>query len=77
MLEIFNKEYAPNWSEELFLINKIKNTIPQIYVINDLNGGKSFGICYGKELQKNNKKEFIIEKTTKRKKISYMLKIES
>ena len=29
------------------------------------------------KLQKTNKKEFIIEKTTKRKKISYMLKIES
>ena len=53
MLEIFNKGHAPNWSEELFLINKIKNTIPQIYVINDLNGGKSFGICYGKQIAKD------------------------
>ena len=24
MLEIFDKGYAPNWSEELFLINKSK-----------------------------------------------------
>ena len=25
---IFAKEYTPNWSEEVFLIRKIKNTAP-------------------------------------------------
>ena len=35
---IFAKGYAPNWSEEVFVINKIKNTVPWTYVINDLNG---------------------------------------
>ena len=25
---IFAKGYTPNWSEEVFLINKIKNTVP-------------------------------------------------
>ena len=33
---IFAKEYAPNWSEEGFVVSKIKNTIPWTYVINDL-----------------------------------------
>ena len=28
----------PNWSEQIFAIKKIKNTVPQTYVINDLNG---------------------------------------
>ena len=28
----------PNWSEEVFVIKKVKNTVPWIYVINDLNG---------------------------------------
>ena len=28
----------PNWSEEIFVIKKIKNTVPWAYVINDLNG---------------------------------------
>ena len=28
----------PNWSEEIFVIKKIKNTLPWTYVINDLNG---------------------------------------
>ena len=34
---IFAKGFTPNWSE-VFVINKIKNTVPWIYVINDLNG---------------------------------------
>ena len=33
---IFAKRYAPNWSEEDFVISKIKNTIPWTYVVNDL-----------------------------------------
>ena len=50
---IFAKGYAPNWSEEVFAINKIKNTIPWTYAINDTNGEKITGSFYEKELQKN------------------------
>ena len=35
---IFAKGYTPNWSEEVFVVNKIKNTVPWTYVFNDLNG---------------------------------------
>ena len=35
---IFAKGYTPNWSEEVFVISKIKNTVPWTYIINDLNG---------------------------------------
>ena len=35
---IFAKGYIPNWSEEVFVIRKIKNTVPWTYVIHDLNG---------------------------------------
>ena len=35
---IFGKGYTRNWSEEVFVISKIKNTVPWTYVINDLNG---------------------------------------
>ena len=36
---IFAKEYTPNWSEKVFIINKIKKeTVPWTYVISDLNG---------------------------------------
>ena len=34
---IFAKGYTPNWSEEVFAIKKVKNTVPGTYVINDLN----------------------------------------
>ena len=35
---IFAKGYTPNWSEEVFVIKKVKNTVPWTYVVNDLNG---------------------------------------
>ena len=28
----------PNYSEEVLVVSKIKNTVPLTYVINDLNG---------------------------------------
>ena len=59
---IFAKGYMPNWSEEVFIINKIKNTIPWTYVINDLNGQEIIGTFYERELQKANQQEFRIEK---------------
>ena len=30
---IFAKGYTPNWSEEIFVIKKVKNTVPWINVI--------------------------------------------
>ena len=36
--DIFAKDYAPSWSEEIFVIKKVKNTVPWTYVINDING---------------------------------------
>ena len=47
---IFTKGYMPNWSEEIFLVSKIKNTVPWTYVINDLNGEKIIGTFYEREL---------------------------
>ena len=32
---VFAKGYKPNWSEEVFIISKIKNTVPWTYVISD------------------------------------------
>ena len=61
------KRYMPNWSEEVFVVSKTKNTVPWTYVINDLNGEEIIGTFYEKELQKTNQKEFRIEKVIKRK----------
>ena len=63
---IIAKGYAPNESEEVFAIKKVKNTVPWKYVINDLNGEEIIGTFYQK-LQKTNQKEFRIEKVIKRK----------
>ena len=57
----------PDWSEEVFVIKKIKNTVPWTYVINDLNDEEIIGSFYEKELQKTNQEEFRIEKVIKRK----------
>ena len=35
---ILAKGYTPNWSEEVFVVSKIKNTVPWTYVISDMNG---------------------------------------
>ena len=63
---IFTKGYTPNWSEDVFVINKIKNTVLWTYVINDLNGKEIIGSFYEKELQKASQKEFRIERVLKR-----------
>ena len=60
---IFTKGYTPNSSEEIFLVGKIKNTVPWTYVINDLNGGEIIGTFCERKLQKTNQKEFRIEKS--------------
>ena len=64
---IFAKGYTPNWSEEVFVIKKVKNTVPWTYIINDLNGEEVIGTFYEKELQKTNQQEFMIEKLIKKK----------
>ena len=64
---IFAKGYTPNWSEEVFVIKKVKNTVPWTYVINDLKGEEIMGTFYEKELQKTSQDQFRIEKVIKRK----------
>ena len=64
---IFAKGYTPNCSEEVFVIKKVKNTVPWTYVFNDLNGEEIIGTFCEKELQKTNQQEFRIEKVIKKK----------
>ena len=64
---IFAKAYAPKWSEEVFVVSGIKNTVSWTCVINDLSGEKIAGSFYEKELQKTSQKEFRIKKVLKRK----------
>ena len=64
---IFAEGYMPNWSEEILVIKKIKNTVPWTYVINDLNGEEIIDTFYEKELQSTKQQTFRIEKVIKKK----------
>ena len=48
--KIFAKGYTPNWTEEIFVIREIKNTVPWTYFIDDLNGEEIIGTFYKKKL---------------------------
>ena len=53
---IFAQGYTLNWSKEVFLIKKIKNTGPCTNLINDLNGEEIFGTFYENKLQNQSKR---------------------
>ena len=50
---IFAKGYIPNWSREIFIVNKINDTVPYTYNIKDLNDEEIIGSFYDRELQKS------------------------
>ena len=50
---IFAKGYTPNWSKEIFIVNKINDTVPYTYNIKDLNDKEVIGSFYDRELQKS------------------------
>ena len=50
---IFAKGYSPNWSKEIFIVDKINDTVPYTYNIKDLNGEEIIGSFYDRELQKS------------------------
>ena len=63
---IFPKRYTQNWSEEVFVVSKIKNTVLWIYVISNLSGQPITGIFMKKNCKKLVQK-IRIEKVLKRK----------
>ena len=63
----FSKGYTQNWSEKVFVIKKIENTVPWTYVIDDLNDEEITGTFHEKELQKTDQQEIRIEKVIKKK----------
>ena len=50
---IFAKEYTPNWSKEIFIVDKRNDTVPYTYNLKDLNDEEIIGSFYDKELQKS------------------------
>ena len=50
---IFAKGYTPNWSKEIFIVDKINDTVPYTYNLKDLNDEEIIGSFYDIELQKS------------------------
>ena len=49
---IFAKGYPPNWSKEIFIADKVNDTVPYTYNLKDLNDEEIRGSFYDRELQK-------------------------
>ena len=63
---VFDKGYTPNWTEEVFVVDKILPTKPVTYTIIDSMGEEIEGTFYEKELQKVKQQTFGIEKVLRR-----------
>ena len=59
---VFDKGYTPNWTEEVFVVDKVMLTKPVTYKLVDLLGEEIEGI----ELQKAKQQTFRIEKVIRR-----------
>ena len=46
---IFAKGYSPNWSKEIFIVNKINETVPYTYNLKDLNDEEIIVSFYERE----------------------------
>ena len=43
---IFAKGYTPDWSREIFIVDKINDTVPYTYNLKDLNGEEIIGSLF-------------------------------
>ena len=64
--KIFDKGYTPNWTEEIFLVDKIQSTNPITYRLKDLNNEGIQGKFYEPELPKATQDIFRIDKVIQR-----------
>ena len=71
----FEKCYRSNWSEEIFIIDNIKNSNVNYYFLKDLQGEKIDGMLYEQELLKTKQNDlYIIEKISSKDKDRYLVK---
>ena len=56
---IFPKGYSPNWSQEMFISKKVKNTVQWKYMTEHLNGNEIVATFYEKDLQITNQTGFL------------------
>jgi len=71
---LFEKEFTPNWTEEVFTISKIQRTNPVTYKITDYNDEEVQGRFYEQELQMTSQEVYRIEKIVKKGKTKSLVK---
>ena len=64
--KIFVECYTPNWTEEIFLVDKIQSTNPITYRLKDLNNEEIQGSFYEPELLNAKQDVFRIEKVIRK-----------
>jgi len=64
----FEKGFTPNFTEEVFIVDKVQTTDPVTYKLLDLQGEVIKGSFYEEELQKTNQEIFRIEKVIRKRK---------
>ena len=64
--KVFDKGYTPNWTEEVFTVDKIQYTHPITYKLKDLNDEEIQGSFYEPELLKARQDVFRIDKVIRR-----------
>ena len=74
---VFAKGYTKNWTEEIFYIEKVKDTNPITYTVSALGGDEILGSFYEKELNLVNKKDEIypIDRILKKRKTARGLEL--
>ena len=60
--DLFEKSYIINWSDRIYTIKEVKNTLPYTYTVQDERGVEHKGRFNESELQKNHDERFRIEK---------------
>ena len=63
---VFDKGYTPNWTEEVFTVDKIQYTNPITYKLKDLRGEDIQGSFYKLELLEAKQDVFRIDKIIRR-----------
>ena len=64
--KVFDKGYTPNWTEEVFIVDKIQYTNPITYKLKDLNDEEIQGSFYEPKLLKAKQDVFRIDKVIRR-----------
>ena len=63
---MFDKDYTPDWTEEIFLVDKIQSTNLITYRLKDLNNEEIQGSFYEPEFLKAKQDVFRIDKVIRR-----------